>query len=248
VGAGICEGHMIDIIRNLKVKIFVDAASLDDLRKWADHPLVQGFTTNPLLMCRAGVGDYADFSQEVLAIVKGMPVSFEVLADEFEEMEAQAHIISSWGQSVYVKIPITNTRGESSGPLIKKLANAGVRVNVTAVMTSGQVRIAADALEMGPPSIISVFAGRIADTWVDPCWFMSRCGDILHKCPRAELLWASTREVLNIWQANTFGCHIITVPPGILAKMDMVGKDPKEFSLETVRLFYESGRAAGLRL
>lgn len=232
-------------LSDLKIKIFADGADLDGIAALKANPLVKGFTTNPTLMRKAGIDDYVRFARDVLTVVDGAPVSFEVFADEFSEMKRQAREIASWGPNVYVKIPITNTAGESAVPLIAGLAKDGVRVNVTAVMTPDQVRLVEAALDGDVPAVVSVFAGRIADTGIDPIPAMKECLEVLAGKPRAELLWASPRELLNIFQADAIGCHIITVTHDVLGKLENVGKDLTQFSLETVEMFYNDARAAG---
>lgn len=232
----------------LKVKIFADGADLDGIAKLYKNPLIKGFTTNPTLMNKAGIKDYEAFARELLKVVPDRPVSFEVFADDFGEMEAQAMVIASWGKNVNVKIPITNTKSASAGPLIKRLSAAGVTCNVTAIMTPEQVQVVADALDPKTPAIVSVFAGRVADTGVDPVPLMTRCRDILKPRPRAELLWASPRELLNIFQADEIGCHIITVTHDVLAKLALVGKNLDDYSLDTVKMFYKDATAAGFSI
>ena len=233
---------------SLKVKIFADGADLDGIAKLYKNPLIKGFTTNPTLMNKAGIKDYEAFARDLLKVVPDRPVSFEVFADEFGEMEAQAMVIASWGKNVNVKIPITNTKGLSAGPLIKRLSAAGVICNVTAIMTPEQVQVVADALDPKTPAIVSVFAGRVADTGVDPVPLMTKCRDILKPRPRAELLWASPRELLNIFQADEIGCHIITVTHDVLAKLALVGKILDDYSLDTVKMFYKDATAAGFSI
>ena len=230
---------------NLNVKIFADGADLDGIRKLAQNPLIKGFTTNPTLMRKAGVSDYAAFAGDMLDVIGGAPVSFEVFADGFDEMEAQALEIASWGDNVYVKIPITNTRGKSSVPLVGRLSAQKVQVNITAMMTLDQVRAVAEVLHEETPAVVSVFAGRIADTGVDPVPLMREAASILESRPKAELLWASPRELLNIFHADEVGCHIITVTHDLLGKLSGVGKDLDQFSLETVEMFYRDASAAG---
>jgi transaldolase len=214
-----------------------------------DAGLIQGFTTNPTLMRKSGITDYQSFAQEALAATGDMSISFEVFADEFDEMERQARLIATWGASVYVKIPITNTRGESSIPLIARLSAAGVKLNITAILTLEQVRDVVEALDPTTPAIVSVFAGRIADTGVDPVPLMREAAAICAAKPKAELLWASPRELLNIFQADEVGCHIITVTSDILKKFStMVGKPLDELSLDTVKMFYNDAAAAGFKL
>ncbi len=232
----------------LKVKIFADGADLAGISELYKNPLIKGFTTNPTLMKQAGVTDYREFARTLLRAVPDRPISFEVVADDFEDMEWQAREIASWGGSVVVKIPVTNTRGENSGALIRRLAAAGVRLNITAIMTLDQVRDVADCLRQGPPSYISVFAGRVADTGRDPVPHMAEAVQILRKYPQIELIWASPRELLNIFQADAIGCHVITVTHDVLKKLKLVGKDLVEYSLETVEMFFNDAHKAGLRL
>ncbi len=230
---------------SLNVKIFADGADLDGIRKLAQNPLIQGFTTNPTLMRKDGVSDYAAFAKDMLGVIGGAPVSFEVFADEFNEMEAQALEIASWGDNVYVKIPITNTMGDSSVSLVGRLSAQKVQVNVTAMMSLDQVRHVAEALDAETPAVVSVFAGRIADTGLDPVPLMREAVGVLESRPKAELLWASPRELLNIFHADEVGCHIITVTHDLLGKLKGVGKDLDQFSLETVQMFYDDASAAG---
>jgi transaldolase len=231
-----------------KVKIFADGADLATMRKLAMDPLVQGFTTNPTLMRQAGVEDYETFAKSVLPIASGRPVSFEVFADELDEMERQALVIAGWGSNVYVKIPITNTKGVSTAPVLHALARQGVNVNVTALLTMKQVETAAEALALCRAACISVFAGRIADTGRDPVPVIAAAVEYLARYPQLELIWASPRELLNVLQAATLGCHIITVTPELLKKLPLVGKDLAQYSLETVKMFYDDGQKAGLSL
>jgi len=233
---------------SLRIKIFADGADLDGIAKLYRNPLIKGFTTNPTLMNKAGIKDYEAFARDVLKVVPDRPVSFEVFADDFGEMEAQARVIASWGKNVNVKIPITNTQGVSAGPLIKRLSVAGVVLNVTAIMTPAQVKTVADALDPKTPAIVSVFAGRVADTGRDPVPLMTECRDILKSRPRAELLWASPRELLNIFHADGIGCHIITVTHDVLAKLALVDKDLDDYSLDTVKMFYKDATAAGFTI
>ncbi|HVR01799.1 MAG TPA: transaldolase [Polyangia bacterium] len=229
-----------------KIKIFADGASVPSIVAAAQNPRIAGFTTNPTLMRKDGVSDYRAFAKEVLAHVKTQPISFEVFADEFSEMKRQALEIKTWGDNVYVKIPITNTRRESAIPLVEELARSGVKLNVTAICTLDQVRATASALSGGAPSVVSVFAGRIADTGRDPVPLMSNALSICRSAGRSiELLWASPRELLNIVQAAEVGCDIITVTPDLLKKLDLVGKDLGEYSLETVQMFFRDAKAAG---
>ena len=212
------------------------------------NPAIQGFTTNPTLMRKAGVTDYQAFARDILSAIPDRPISFEVFADEFEEMERQAYRISSWGTNVYVKIPVTNTRGESSCGLIERLCRGRVKLNVTALLTLEQVRRVRDALAGGPPSYISVFAGRIADTGRDPVPLMAAAVELLRPHPHMELIWASPRELLNVFQADAVGCHIITTSTEILKKLQLVGKDITAYSLDTVKMFFEDARASGFEL
>jgi transaldolase len=235
-------------ISDLKIKLFADGADKAQILKSHSNPLIRGFTTNPTLMRAAGVKEYEAFAREVLDIVRDRPISFEVFADDFCEMERQARKIAAWAENVVVKIPITNTRRELSMELAAKLAHSGVRVNVTALLTLDQVRASAVALAHGASSFISVFAGRIADTGRDPMPLMSAAAEIVSAYPNIELIWASPRELLNIFQANDAGCHIITVPDNILSKLDSVGKDLEDFSLETVRMFHADAARSGFKL
>jgi len=235
-------------LSDLRVKIFADGAAITTIAEMCRNPLIRGFTTNPTLMRKAGVTDYRAFALEVLGVVGERPVSFEVFSDEFAEMEAQAREIASWGRSVYVKVPVTNTRGEFSGPLIERLSGAGVRLNVTALTTADQVARVEPHLAPETPSIVSVFAGRVADTGRDPVPTMIDARKLLARKPKAELLWASSREVLNIVQANDAGCHIITVTSDLLAKLALVGRDLVDFSLETVQMFRDDALKAGFSI
>ncbi len=236
-------------VDDLKIKIFADGADLEGIAKLAKDPLIKGFTTNPTLMAKAnGALAYHDFAEQVLEAVDGKAVSFEVFSDEFDDMERQARLISSWADNVYTKVPVTNTRGESAGELIRTLASDGVKLNVTALMTPAQTADVAANLEGGPDSIISVFAGRVADTGRDPVPLMAEALDALSSYPNVELLWASPREILNIVQADQVGCHIITVTHDVLAKLPTLGKDLDEFSLDTVKMFHESARSAAFSL
>jgi transaldolase len=232
-------------LKSLKVKLFADGADLSGIQEMAANGMISGFTTNPTLMRKAGVADYKAFALQVLGIVNNRPVSFEVFDDEFEEMESQALEIASWGKNVNVKIPVTNTQGEFCGPLVERLSRAGVQLNVTAVMTVEQVARITERLAAETPAIVSVFAGRIADTGRDPLPIMAEAVRILKSKPKAELIWASPRELLNIFQADQVGCHIITATNDILKKLSLVGKDLDRYSLETVEMFYKDAKAAG---
>ena len=232
----------------MRIKIFADGADLASMKAAHASGRVQGFTTNPTLMRQAGVTDYQVFAREVLKEIRDLPVSFEVFADDFEAMGEQARLISSWGDNVYVKIPVTNTLGQSSADLVRELSASGVQVNVTALLTLEQVDAIAEALHPTTPAVVSVFAGRIADTGMDPAPIMSVALERLQGRPMAELLWASPREVLNIYQAAEIGCHIITVSPDLLAKLALKGKDLAVYSLETVAMFRRDAIQAGYSL
>ncbi len=233
---------------NLKVKIYADGADRDGMLEMYAKPYIQGFTTNPTLMKKAGITDYKAFAHEILQAIPDRPISFEVFADEFTDMERQALEIKTWGENVYVKIPVSNTRQEMAYDLIERLSGAGVHLNVTAILTLEQVQNVADALKDGPDSIVSVFAGRIADTGLDPVPVMQKALTLLEVAPKAELLWASPREVLNIYQADNIGCHIITATNDLLRKLALGGKDLAEYSLETVQMFYDDAQSAGYTL
>src|SRR5580700_5807992 len=235
-------------LTSLDIKIFADGADLDVIRKLYANPLIRGFTTNPTLMNKAGITDYEAFGRSVLAAVPDRPVSLEVFADDFGAMIAQAQTIASWGRNANVKIPVSNTSGEFTGPVIKVLAEAGVVINVTAVMTIEQVDAVAACLDPHVSAIVSVFAGRVADTGRDPVPHMIRCRDILKRLPKAELLWASPRELLNIFQADEIGCHIITVTNDVLKKVTLIGKDLHDYSLETVQMFHDDAAHSGYTL
>ena len=231
------------------IKLFSDGADLASLLEIAKDPRVQGFTTNPTLMRKAGISDYAAFGRRVLESIRDRPISFEVFADEFGEMARQAKLLAAWADNVYVKIPITNTRGEPSLPLVRELSLGGVQLNVTAICALEQVEGTLRALEGGAPAIVSVFAGRIADTGRDPVPLMKEARALCDASKtRAELLWASPREVLNVVQAEQAGAHIITIPPDMLKKLDLFGKSLAEYSLETVRMFRADAEAAGYEL
>ena len=230
---------------DLKIKLFADGADLNSILELYKNPRIQGFTTNPTLMHKAGITDYEQFGRKLLAAVQDRPISLEVFADDLETMEIQARKIATWGSNVNIKIPVTNTKGEFAGSLISKLSAEGVQLNVTAIMTPQQVRKVAEALDPRTPAIISVFAGRVADTGVDPMPLMRECLAALKDRPLAELLWASPREVLNVFQANEVGAHIITATPDVLAKLKLFGKDLDEYSLDTVKMFHNDATAAG---
>lgn len=235
-------------IGKLTVKIFSDGADFESIMAMYANPWIKGFTTNPTLMRKAGILDYEAFGRNLLRAIPDRPISLEVFADDISEMEAQALAIAGWGKNVNVKIPVTNRAGIFMGPLIHRLSGAGVALNVTAILTLDQVERVAEALNPGTPAIVSVFAGRIADTGVDPVPVMREAGEILRYRPNAELLWASPRELLNIFQANDAGCNIITVPPEILHKLGLVGKDLAAYSLETVNMFHQDAQAAAYRI
>jgi transaldolase len=235
-------------LKNFKIKLFADGANLSEMTAMYRDPRIVGFTTNPTLMRKAGISDYAAFARDVLDAIPDRPVSFEVFADELDEMEAQARIIAAWGVNVNVKIPVTNTKGVFAGPIIRSLSRDGIILNVTAIMTVDQVRLVADALAAETPAIISVFAGRVADTGVDPIPHMIACRRELAQRPKAELLWASPRELLNLFHADEAGCDIITATPDILAKLALVGKDLAEYSLDTVRMFHRDATQSGFQI
>jgi len=236
------------VIADLDVKIFVDGADLDAILALASDPRISGFTTNPTLMWKAGLTDYEDFARRLLERITTHPISFEVFADDACEMRRQAMKISHWGDNVYVKIPVSTTCGESMAPLVRELSEAGLKVNVTALFTTAQVELITAAVKDGAPSYISVFAGRIADAGVDPVPLMARAVEIMLDAPRSELIWASPRETLNVVQADQIGCHIITVTHDLLKKLDLLGKDLLQFSLETVQMFHRDAVAAGFSL
>jgi len=232
-------------LKQLKVKLLADGADLAGMKEMAANPMIKGFTTNPTLMRKAGITDYKAFARDVLAAIPDRPVSFEVFADDFGQMEGQAFEIASWGKNVNVKIPVTNTKKEFAGAVIERLSKAGVQVNVTALLTLEQVKRVTERLDAKTPAIISVFAGRIADTGVDPLPIMKASVEVMKAKPKAELIWASPRELLNVFQADAVGCHIITATNDILKKLSLVGKDLDRYSLETVEMFYKDAKAAG---
>ena len=233
---------------NMRVKIFADGADKDGMLEMYKLPYIRGFTTNPTLMRKAGIKDYRGFATEILRLIPDRPISFEVFSDDFREMERQAMEIAGWGRNVYVKIPVTNTRGEPAYDLAGRLSHAGVRLNVTAIMTLEQVRGILLKLSPKTSSYISIFAGRIADTGRDPLPMMAAAVELLKIVPSSELIWASPRELLNIFHAEAIGCHIITVTNDILKKMNLVDHDLAEYSLDTVKMFYEDARNAGFSL
>ncbi len=235
-------------VQDLKIQIFADGANLSGILELSKNPLIRGFTTNPTLMRKAGVANYETFARELLSHITSQPVSLEVFADEFSEMRRQAIKIASWGRNVNVKIPITNTKSESAIPLVAELVKSGVAVNVTAIMTIQQVRDLSEILSPSLLSIVSVFAGRIADTGVDPVPHMTECKKLLADLPAAKLLWASPRELLNIFHADQIGCDIITVTADVLAKLNLVGRPLEKYSLETVQMFHSDAVAAEYQL
>jgi transaldolase len=235
-------------VEQLKVKIFADGADMDGILALYRNPQIAGFTTNPTLMQKSGISDYEKFSREMLEHIPDRPISFEVFSDEFDEMERQARKIASWGKNVYVKIPVTNTRRESAAELVQRLAAEGVQLNVTALMTLEQVSWVSKALADHAPSYISVFAGRIADTGRDPMPLMKAAVEIMASYKTQELIWASPRELLNIFHADEIGCHVITVTHDILKKLALVGKDLDEYSLDTVKMFHSDAQKAGFKL
>jgi transaldolase len=232
-------------LSELRVKIFADGADVAGMLEMYRNPLIKGFTTNPTLMRKAGVTDYEAFARGVLRTITDRPISFEVFSDDWSEMERQARKIAQWGPNVYVKIPITNTRAESSVDLIRRLTGAGVKLNITAMTTLEQIRTASAALAGGAPALVSLFAGRVADTGRDPVPMIQAAVVHLHAYPHVELLWASPRELLNIFQADEAGCHVITVTNDVLKKLELVGKDLTEYSLETVKMFHGDAAKAG---
>jgi transaldolase len=235
-------------LADLQVQLFADGADKAQMLRLYENPLIRGFTTNPTLMRKAGIRDYQAFAREILQAIPDRPISFEVFSDDFAEMEAQAHLIAGWGDNVYVKIPISNTKAQSSVPLIARLAIDGVKVNVTAMMTLDQVSEVLEVLSDGPPACVSVFAGRIADTGRDPVPLMAEAVKRVRQTRNVQLIWASPRELLNIFQADAIGCHIITATEDILKKLSLVGKDLDEYSLDTVKMFYSDAVSAGFRL
>lgn len=236
------------VLEDISTRIFADGADLDGILALADDPNIRGFTTNPTLMWKAGLTDYADFAQRLLERITEHPISFEVFADDTDEMRRQARLIASWGKNVYVKIPISTTAGESMAPLVRELSEDGVQVNVTAMFTTAQVELITSAVKDGAPSYLSVFAGRIADAGVDPMPIMANSVEIMRAAPQAELIWASPREVLNVVQADQVGCHIITMTHDLLKKLESLGKNLDQFSLETVQMFRRDAIAAGFTL
>ena len=232
----------------MRIKLYCDGADIEDIRRLSKDEKIQGFTTNPTLMKKAGVQDYYEFAKQAVDIVSPKPISLEVFSDELNEMYLQAKKLSKLGQNVYVKIPVTNTKGEFTGEIIKRLSSEGVKLNVTAIFTLEQVKNVCTSLTAGTPAVISVFAGRVSDTGLDPIPHMSNCKKIVSAFDNFELLWASPREVLNVYQAESCGCEIITATPSILSKLSLAGKSLEQFSLETVQMFYNDASAAGYKL
>ena len=235
-------------LEQLRVKIFADGADLNSLLELAANPLIKGFTTNPTLMRKAGITDFEAFAREVLEHLDDRPISFEVFSDDFDEMERQARLIASWGDNVYVKIPVSDTKGVPSYDLLARLADASVKLNVTALMTARQVHDVAVKLAGVPSAFISLFAGRVADTGRDPMPIVAESLAAIESSPELELIWASPRELLNIFQADALGCHVITVTSDVLGKLKLVGKDLDEYSLDTVKMFHNDASAAGYQL
>jgi transaldolase len=235
-------------INELRVKIFADGADRAGMLEMYRKPYIKGFTTNPTLMRKAGIADYRAFAKDILKAIPDRPISFEVFSDDFNEMERQAREIAGWADNVYVKIPVTNTHREPSYALANRLSHSGVKINITALLTLAQVKDVVLNVAGGAPCCISVFAGRVADTGVDPVPLMAAAVELLKIAPNAELIWASPRELLNIYQADAIGCHIITVTNDILKKLSLIGKDLDEYSLETVRMFYKDAQGIGFKL
>jgi len=235
-------------IDSIKIKLFADGANIDEMVEMANKIYISGLTTNPTLMRKAGIENYTKFAAEVLEKIKTKPISFEVFADDVDEMKIQAKKISKWGENVYVKIPITNSKGSSTNSVIQYLSNEGIKVNVTALMTAQQVESIVEILNPDTPSCVSVFAGRIADTGRDPIHIMKECLKILSTINKAELIWASPRELLNVFQADAIDCHIITATKDILQKLELIGKDLNLYSLETVQMFYNDAQKAGYEI
>jgi transaldolase len=238
----------LELLRRLTVSVFADGADRQGMLEMAANPCIRGFTTNPTLMRKAGVQDYRAFAHDILSAIPDRPISFEVFADDFDEMERQAREIAGWGKNVFVKVPVTNTAGTPSAPLIRRLSAEGVSLNVTALTALTQVRDVVDSLKGGAPAYISVFAGRVADTGRDPIPLMEGALELMAAAPNTRLIWASPRELLNVFQADAIGCHVITVTNDLLKKLSLLGKDLHEYSLETVRMFFDDGQAAGYRL
>lgn len=239
---------IIVTVTDLKIKLFADGADKQAMLDLYRNPLIRGFTTNPTLMRKAGISDYAAFARDILSEIRDRPLSLEVFADEFEEMERQARLIATWGPNVYVKIPVTNTRREPALDLMHRLSHDGIRLNITALLSLDQVRDVAAALAGGAPCCVSVFAGRVADTGRDPVPLMAAAVEMVSIHPGMELIWASPRELLNIFQADSIGCHIITATPDILQKLSLVGKDLHDYSLDTVKMFHSDALKSGFQV
>jgi transaldolase len=235
-------------LKQFKIKLYADGADLKEMVGAYNEGIVSGFTTNPTLMRKAGVKNYEEFARAALKAIPDLPISFEVFSDELDGMEREARKIAGWGKNAYIKIPVTNTKGENTAPLVKKLSMDGLQLNVTAILTIEQVKQVSNALSPATPSVVSVFAGRIADTGRDPVPIMKEAVSILKSNKKAELLWASTRELMNLVQAESCGCHIITITNDILKKVPMLGKDLKELSLDTVKMFYNDAQGAGYKI
>ena len=235
-------------IQKLKIKIFADGADYESIYKLNTKSYIKGFTTNPSLMKKAGIKDYKEFALKILSKIKDKPISFEVFSDDLIEMEKQAIEIASWGKNINVKIPITNTKKESTTGIIERLSNQGIECNITAIFTVNQLKNVVQILNKNTPAILSVFAGRIADTGIDPENIMAECVQASKSKPKSEILWASTREIVNIFQADKIGCQIITVPHAILSKIDSIGKNLEDYSLDTVKSFYKDAVAAGFKI
>jgi transaldolase len=236
---------MITSLKDLKIKIFADGADLESMFDMYQKPFIKGLTTNPTLMRKAGIKNYKSFALEVLNVITEKPVSFEVFSDDFKEMISQAMEISSWASNVNIKIPVTNSKGQDTSSVVKCLSDLGIKVNVTAVMTISQVQRIVKALNPKSPAFISIFAGRIADTGVNPVFTMQEALKIMTLAPNAELIWASPRELLNVIQADEIGCHVITATSDILNKLDLIGKDLSTYSLETVEMFKHDALKSG---
>jgi len=235
-------------LEELKIKIFADGADLETISSLSNVNYIKGFTTNPSLMKKAGILDYKEFAVSLLSKIKDKPISFEVFSDDLIEMEKQAEEIASWGKNVNVKIPITNTKKVSTIPIIEKLSNKGIECNITAIFTVDQLKGVIDVLNNNTPAILSVFAGRIADAGINPEKIMIQSVNLVKAKPKSEILWASTREIINIFQAEKMGCHIITVPHEILKKIGNIGKSLEDFSLDTVRSFYKDAISAEYKI
>ena len=236
-------------LENLNIKVFLDTANLEDIKNSIKkYSFIKGFTTNPSLMHKEGIKDYSQYAKEALKVAEGLPISFEVFSDDLDEMENQGRIINSWGGNSYVKIPITNTKGISTSGVIKKLSDDKIKINVTAIFTLEQIKSVVNSFNKNTPGIISIFAGRIADSGNDPTNLMKKSYEELSSCKNLEILWASTREIFNIAQAISCNSHIITIPPDILEKIKYLNKDPGEFSLDTVKAFYNDGKNAGFNI